>query len=362
MIIVVTDTGCEEACKLEIQRWTKAKCQVLSHVVLVDGTLEDAVNLGYHLQTARRVLVEVTPKLKNLEELKSRKPDLSLFAENLTFKAEGDVLTEQPDIENPSAQQLVEDVGEWMASYRKVQLKHPDLTLYAVQTSDGLLIGLDIMGRPLAKREYRIMLGRRSIKATIAAATAIYAGVKDDELILDPVAGDGSIAIEAALLLTRTSPWHFTKHFAFQKMGLERPKDHKTEIGKIMAFASNLQEMKAMRTNSKLAGVEKSIHSTKVSVDWLELKVEEASVDRIITSPIISGKSLAQSQVEKINDELFYQAEYVLKKGKTITCITDKPDELLPAATKYDFEKTLEKVVFMGRRRMTILSFKKVKK
>jgi len=97
-------------------------------------------------------------------------------------------------------------------------------------------------------------------------------------------------------------------------------------------------------------------------VSWLDIKREESSVDRMITCPIQRGKSISPKQAEHITDDLFNQAEYILKKGKTITLLAEKPDELLPTAEKYGFVIKERRPILMGQRSMSIITFKNTKK
>ena len=395
-ILCVTDSGCEEACALEIGRWTKARTTRHRNVVELRETLETAAVLGYHLQTARRVLVQITNPLDDIEHQEPEHLDL-LFPPELTFKAEADVLAlrlehyadkkaqekakqgnneenEEEHAHSPLLlpQELIEEVGGWMHSLgRNVKLTHPDIIVYAVATEEGIRIGIDVVGRPLAKRDYRVMLSRRSLKSTVAAATVLYAGAKEGETILDPLGEDGTLAIEAALLLSRTSPLQFCRGFAFEKFpafagrdwdAWKKEQNKRGPLQRVTAYGTSLQEMKAIRTNSKLAGVEKDIHATKVTMEWVETKFAKDSIDRIITAPIPSGKSIPQKHAEKYADELFYQAEFVLKKNKTMTCITEKPGELLVPAKKYGFSVVERRPVLMGKRRMAIITFKNGKR
>jgi 23S rRNA G2445 N2-methylase RlmL len=372
-IFVVTDSGCEEACAIEITRWVKHPTVIHRNVVTLEGTLDDAVLLGYYLQTARRVCVQLIDPAEGVE---GQKADEELLKEVLTptatFKVEAEILaldSEGTGEAGQLVQELIEVVADWAIDElnRTVKLSHPDIVIYACQTTEHLYIGIDVVGRSLAKRDWRIMLSRRSLKSTIAAATIIYAGATEKEVILDPIADDGTLSIEAALLLTRTSPRSYDRKFSYEQWPVFAGRDWKAwktthkkkEINKIIAYGANLHEMKAVRTNAKLAGVDKEILATKVSVDWVDAKNDERSIDRIITSPIPSGKSITPKQVEKINEQLFYQAEYVIKKNKTVTTITEKPDELVPHAEKYGFKIERKIPVLMGLRKMVITIFKR---
>jgi len=453
-IFIITDSGCEDACVKEIERWSIAPVDVAPNVLTLEGTLDDAIALGYHLQTARRVLMKLAPVVRSLDDIEGLTPDLKLIDDTIgpdaTFKVEAEVLSmratdaprvdsdlvseredESPGLEddnttdtNPTldsdsesnsdtasdsdttsdiashldndvdndvegsddedtvsraatsgpylTQELIEAVGDWAHERlrRKVNLKSPDVIIAAVTNPDGKIhIGIDVVGIPLSKREYRVMLSRRSLKATVAAATVIYAGIDAKQTILDPLADDGALAIESALYLSRTSPRHYATRFAFHKFPIYKGKDWMAwkasqdkhvapeKIERILAYCGQLREMKAIRTNAKLAGVEKYIHGTKVDVDWMDLKLEENGVDCIVTAPIPGGKSISPKEAEKHTNNLFNQAAYVLKRRKQITCITEKPDELLPHAKEHGFSQIARHDILMGKRLMSIVTF-----
>jgi 23S rRNA G2445 N2-methylase RlmL len=394
-IIVLSDSGCEEACCIEIRRWLPRSSPKRARPTMVEleGSVADAALLGYHLQTARRVLIRCAPTVKGMEELERIAIDPALkeklFASGTTFKADGEVIAHNDenyddkkdskkdnDKKDIITQDLMESVGGWAYGQLglQVDLKRPQTVIYAIASNNAIDIGVDVVGATLSKREYRIMLSSRSIKASVAAATILYSGAKDGELLLDPFADDGSLCIEAALLLSRTSPRKFQPSFSFMRFPALSAIDwnawrkernalaHKAAARRVVAYANTMRDMKAIRTNSKLASVDDFLLSTKVGVDWLDLKQEEDGIDRIVTAPMTSGKSLAPHDAAKLQDHLFYQAAYVLKKNGTTTCISDKPDEIIVAAKKHGFTLVTSHDVLMGKRKMTIVTLKNTKK
>ncbi|HIH24472.1 TPA: hypothetical protein HA251_05540 [Candidatus Woesearchaeota archaeon] len=398
-IMIITDTGCEAACALEIQRLLPNSTPQTVHATLVemDGSVMDAALLCYRLQTARRVLLRCAPRVKTVDEVSGLVFDPAIrdaiTYEGATCKAEGDILgmdmkTGMPNIRMPIAQELVEEVGGWAHDALKlpVDLKRPSIIVYAIATPGAIDIGVDMAGFSLSKREYRIMLSSRSIKATVAASSAIYAESSDESpkrgktggVLLDPFVDDGTLCIEAALLRTRTSPRKFLpmSAFAFTRFPVfttmdwnawKREQDSAQDQTKndserrIIAYAGSMREMKAVRTNSKLAGVDDHILSTKVDLDWIDLKRDEKSIDNIRTSPVTSGKSLAPAAAAKLQDALFNQAAYILKKNGRISCLTDKPDELMVPSEKHGFACAIKHDMLMGKRKMQLIVFAKHK-
>lgn len=71
---------------------------------------------------------------------------------------------------------------------------------------DTAYLMLDTSGIPLHKRGYRPQAGPAPIRETLAAALALTARPKEDVLFWDPMCGSGTIAIEAALILSGRAP------------------------------------------------------------------------------------------------------------------------------------------------------------
>ena len=82
-------------------------------------------------------------------------------------------------------------------------------------SEDVASVTLDTSGAGLHKRGYRVKLGEAPIRETLAAAMLLLSVWKGDRPFLDPFCGSGTIAVEAALLGTRTAPGMGRK-FAFE--------------------------------------------------------------------------------------------------------------------------------------------------
>jgi 23S rRNA G2445 N2-methylase RlmL len=378
-LFVVCDAGTEEACKEEIQHLLpKSAPKAHRLVITLSCTLEEAVFLAYRALTARRVCIQLN-EATSTEALAALAPTLDPHIKALvgevTCKVEAEVLTMTPEgAEEPASmitQELIEEVAAWgvKALGRPVKLVNPDLVIYGLLTPERLWVGLDLVGRSLSRREWRIMVSKRSIKATIAAAIAITA--KPKGTILDPFADDGSIAVETALLMTGESPRKHDKRFSFMTFPafagrdwLAWRKEHAPKAGDhegtaIIAYNASMGEMKAVRTHAKLASVENVVRSTRVTVDWMDLKLEEKSIDGIITNPITSGKIITTKQAMQLAEQLFNQAAYVLKRGKTVTVLTEKPDEITPMALQHGFTVRSSNPILMGKRPMRVIVYGK---
>ena len=78
---------------------------------------------------------------------------------------------------------------------------------------------IDTTGVALHKRGYRTEAGAAPLRETLAAAVAAISRPREDVLFWDPFCGSGTIAIEAALMMTKTAPG-IARHFACEKFDI----------------------------------------------------------------------------------------------------------------------------------------------
>ncbi len=88
--------------------------------------------------------------------------------------------------------------------------------------NDEAFLMLDLSGTALHKRGYRPTSGEAPLRETLAAAMVKISRPRENVLLWDPFCGSGTIAIEAALMMSNTAPgWN--RNFAAQSL-LEIPK------------------------------------------------------------------------------------------------------------------------------------------
>ena len=170
-----------------------------------------------------------------------------------------------------------------------------------------ILVGIDLTPTLLSKREYRIKTHNQSINACIAYGLIRLSDYDGGKTLLDPFVKDGVIPIEAAL---------------FRK-------------GTINAFDSLFPNVRNIEINSKLAQVRKEVNISRIDVEWLDTKLDKASVDCVVSAVPFPSKSVPEKDVEKIYKELFYQLEYIMKKKGKIVFITPKPELLKKYSEKF---------------------------
>ncbi len=369
-LALLCDQGCEPEAALEAKELTGRAARNGKGYVVLDGcTPDDVAALCYRSQAAARVLAFIA-------EGKIAEPDDLLQAEETilgfdyspylkhggTFRATcerlGDHSFQAQEIELLLGGLLYEE------KHYPVNLAKPDMTLFCAIDHDAYVIGIDLAGRDLAKREYRAFHTRRSLRASVAYAAVRAAGYTGKETLLDPFMAEGSLVIEAAVFGSGTSPQRFRKEFAFLAMPFAASRewtfpDSQPKKTNVTGFAPMVSMLKMTRANAKLAGVIDSFSLTKCEIEWLDTKLEKGSVDLIVTVPPQSGKSTPPKDVEKRQDDLFHQAKYALGKKGMVLLVTEKKAELLNPAERHGFSLLEEREAWMGEKKLLFLAFGK---
>jgi 23S rRNA G2445 N2-methylase RlmL len=288
---------------------------------------EELAELSYRSQSLTKALLllgkapvakALPPTLASLKKAISES-DIATWLKDRTFKVhcyrEGEHDYSGQDIAAGLGEILVDMTGS------KVSMTNPDIIVYSYLCGTKAYIGIDFAGFDLSKRDYRVFLHPNALNATLAYALVRTAGFRTGTL-LDPFAGSGTIPIEAALFLQGISPHRFKKDkftfHRFMKMDLiDKPK--KTDY-RIIGSDHLLKFLKATKNNAKLAGVD--IDVTRMDLEWLDTKIDEASIDCIVTNPPSESKLTDPLQIEKLYKEFFHQVEYILKKkGSIVLCV-----------------------------------------
>lgn len=98
-----------------------------------------------------------------------------------------------------------------------VDTERPHIKLDAFLDQNTVIFYLDTSGEPLFKRGYRITSVEAPLRENLAAGILRLAGWTSNDVLLDPMCGGGTIALEAALMARRIPPG-VARHFAFERL------------------------------------------------------------------------------------------------------------------------------------------------
>lgn len=168
----------------------------------------------------------------------------------------------------------------------------PEYPIHVYLKDDIVTIAVDTTGRDgLHKRGYRKRTVKAPLRETIAASLIILARWKNEETLVDPFCGSGTICIEAGMIACNIAPG-LRRHFCSENWGIisknrwKMEKDlakfcvEKDNEYKIIGSDIDEHALEAAKINAKTAGVR--IKFVKSSFE--KLKINE-SIGVIITNP-----------------------------------------------------------------------------
>ncbi len=173
---------------------------------------------------------------------------------------------------------------------------------------DIVTIMIDTSGVALHKRGYRPASNAAPLRETLAAAMVNIARPREDVLFWDPFCGSGTIAIEAAMMMTKTAPG-LKRSFAAEKFEFIDQKtfdvareealdliDRKT---KFQVYASDIDDkcVSLTKSNARRAGVFDSVYSFKK--DALEIAKDNRKTT-IVCNPPYGERLLDKQKVEQL--------------------------------------------------------------
>ena len=368
--IAIASKGIEETASTEIKELINADCKVEKGCAVFEcKNFEDLCLLCYKCQSSDRILYLIGNfEFENFfESLKKFINGLKFdkwISESRKFRVEclreGKHDFNSIDVETKTAEFVLK-----ASKNRKVDMKGYEIIFFVYIVDNKCYFGIDFAGFELNKRAYKIFLHSNSLRGTVAYSLIRESGFRKDDTMLDPFSRDGVIAIEAALYASGFPLNYYKKdRFAFLKLkiGVDFDKFFRNADKKIKKTKTNIcsydhlfKYVDYSKKNAKIAGIDKQVNFSRTELEWLDIKFKKNSVDRIITNPVTSKNA----NLDKIYNEFFYQAEYILKNNGTIAIISKIPDFVKKHAAKYNFIASKEKEVWSGGQLLNILVFKK---
>ncbi|MFH1332252.1 MAG: THUMP domain-containing protein [archaeon] len=320
--VAVTLKGAEDLASAEIKSSLKAQAEKVA-----DGRLLfSAKSLkGFSPRLVSRVYSYMGHfSFSSLKDLVKKSSKLKF-----SFKGSFVVRCNREGVHNFSSRDVERDVGEVIYHKGfKVDLKKPRNTVVADVVGNSCFIGV-LISDNLCRRPYRVKIFSSSINACLAAAAVRFSSINGSDVVLDPFCKDGVIPIEASILGCK----------------------------KVFAFDESMNNVRNAKINAKLANVK--VNFSKCNADSLDLKLDEDSVDKLVTFPPFPSKKKKQSSIESLYKEFFYQISPILKKSGTLTIISVKPELILTYAKRSGFKILREKDVFVSNNNFKIVVFKK---
>ncbi len=309
---IIILTNFEELSLLEIKELVNVKGKkVGSGVIKVDVSEEEMLVLCSRGQSFKRVLLNVD-SVDDLEDINLSGFEWSdVLWPECSFKVE---------IEGVKGNEKRIEIGRKIADLvlavvdfkLNIDFKKPEVGVYLYFDGKKYFLGIDLIGYEMNKRDYRVFVNSASFKGDIGYYLVRKSDfVKGEKLVVGFVK-DGTTLIEAGLFDVGKV---VNKKFSFEKFPkfkeLKKKEIEKKET-KVQGFDESMVNVRAARKNAQLAGV--YVTANKFDLDELDVKFSEGEVDRLIFQ-------ITKKDEDKLN-EIYYQANYVLRKKGTLLILS----------------------------------------
>ena len=295
-LVATCSRGLEEVLRAELLALGHADAECGRGMVRFSGDLESVYEANVALRTGMKVLRRLAEgpasTREALYELAAAVPWEETFARGRTFAVESAGRSD-PFRNTAYASLVVKDAiadrlrARWGAR-PDVERRNPDAVVHVHLAGERSGIALDASGEPLSHRGYRPMGGPAPLSESLAAGVLLLAGYDGSRPLLDPMAGTGTIAIEAALIATRTPPGA-RRSFACERWtshdpaALERVRRRLLAVRRpapapIAARDRDPRAVAAARRNAEAAGMADSIAFAQADARDLEPPGEAAII------------------------------------------------------------------------------------
>jgi 23S rRNA G2445 N2-methylase RlmL len=314
-ITFLCDKGLEEFVQMELEERYKIK-STFDKFVSLNINIQTAYDLMYTMQTINGCVLTLNQgEFKSLEDINVPFEKLKEIIQNQTCKIEVERQGEHT-FNSVEAEKII-GVTIQKNTDLEYDFKNPEIIIKLIINQNDYLLGIDLAGRDLSKRQYKIFNHPNNIKAPIAFSAILLAGVKNN--LLDPYSLSGTIPIEAAIYQSQIPINNFEKIFALNKIksfniNSSEIKIKKIKPKKIFSLDDNFKNLSAQKKNAKIAGVDKFINFSRIKLEDLDLKFYDEKPDVMVTMPLQSSKRISIEAEKSYMETLEKQAELILKK------------------------------------------------
>jgi putative N6-adenine-specific DNA methylase len=339
--IAITNKGFEDITEEEIKEicGKSVKTMAKDSVVIFETTKQNILKVAYRTQTIRFVFLFIEKfEFSSIDDFNKKSKNIN-YSDFVSKEEKFAVKCyKNSDFDkNISSYEIEKEIADNIQF--SVDLKNPDIIIGTFVTKSNCYIGIDICGFDMSRRYYKIFNSPKSIKGNLAFFLLKRANYSGKERLLDPMAGSGTIPIEAAHYSSKRSlNYYRKKDYKFLKMKIFEDvflgsklnffkkedaliKDAPSKE-KIYAYDNQLSCVNSIKKNAKIAGVSKYVFQGRGEIDWIDTKFNEKSIDIIVTNPPAWSK-FNEKKNTKLFEQLFSRAKPILKKSGKIVILTN---------------------------------------
>ncbi len=167
----------------------------------------------------------------------------------------------------------------------KIDADNPDIEIAVRMHDSTISVSVDLAGGPMHRRGYRLHAGDAPLRENLAAVLLMLGRFDSrKEVLIDPMAGSGTIAIEAALMAKGASLWSeerrpaYLRLPAFSKYELRSADLFPDSNALVIASDIDIRAIEMIRSNAEAAGVLDQVEVIHADIRDLTPRVMEKRV------------------------------------------------------------------------------------
>lgn len=224
-ITVTTLKGFESILAHELDALGAEDIQMGARAVTCFGDKELLYRANYELRTALRVLVPfynfratttdaLYKKIREYNFSPFLSPDQSF---SIDVACSSEYFTHSQFVTHKVKDGIVDRMRSKFDKRPSISIENPDFKLHVRIVGDEVTLSTDSSGDSLHKRGYRVQTVSAPMSEVLAAGLVILSGWDKETMFVDPMAGSGTIAIEAAMIASNTPAQYCRDNFLFKK-------------------------------------------------------------------------------------------------------------------------------------------------
>jgi putative N6-adenine-specific DNA methylase len=298
-IVVTTFKGLEQILAQEMTSLGAESVTIGNRAVTGYGDKELLYRLNYLLRTGLKVLVPIDRiTANNPDELyrNTRKINFSAyldadssFAIDITCHSE--IFTHSQFALYKIKDAIADQYRQRHGQRPNIDVNEPDFRLHVRITGNEIYFSSDSSGETLNKRKYKTAINAAPLNEVLAAGLVMMSGWSPERSFSDPMAGSGTIGIEAAMIGTHTPAQVHRTRFTLKKWRNYNPSlwadvCNKAKSGidnnaiKITVSDNDLNSLKAIRENLSLFDFTPSI-----KIERKDFFTSENAADFVLFNP-----------------------------------------------------------------------------
>lgn len=307
--------GLEKLLGEEIDRLGGRRTETMDGRITFEGDLSLVAAANLRLRYAERVFIRLgafsATTFDELFEGTRALPWEEWIGKDDAFPVKGHALRSKL-FSVPDCQSIVKKaVAKRLEEHYGIRWFAEEGTKYQIEFflfKDVVTLMIDTSGVALHKRGYRPVAGEAPLRETLAAAIAATTRPREDVLLWDPFCGSGTIAIEAAMMMTGQAPG-LDRHFAgesFPQLPEQIWKDERARAMSEIRFDSDFevwasdidpQVLATARENAERAGVEDRIRFFEADARRIEKPDRRGT---IVCNPPYGERLLTLREAEQL--------------------------------------------------------------